>query len=288
MGRRKLRYHMVDVFTDCMFGGNQLAVFTNGRDVSATTMQAIANELNLSETTFVLPAEDATNDYRLRIFTPITELPMAGHPTVGTAYVLANEHMIERPEEDEETEVSFEENVGVIPVSIQYENGRPGLIRMTQPLPTFGPGYPDVTVIAEILGIEPESITDTNLPIEVASCGVPFLLVPLRDLPTIRRVRMNRDRWEQALRDFEAPHLFVFTSETVHDTSTVHSRMFAPALGIAEDPATGGASGPLGCYLVRHNVVPVAPTTVIISEQGLEMGRPSIILISFLSSTAAR
>ena len=275
MNRRKLHYHLVDVFTDCVFGGNQLAVFTNGRGLSATTMQAIANELNLPETTFVLPPLDPSHDFRVRIFTPIAELPMGGHPTIGTAFVLAGDYMIDRSETD--VQIQLEEEVGVIPVSIQFKKGQPSLIRMTQQLPTFGPEYPDVPTIAEILAIEPDAITDTNLPVQVVSCGVPFLFVPVRDLATIHRVRLHRGAWEQALRDFEAPHLFVFTREVERDDSTVHSRAFVPAFGVEEDPATGGASGPLGCYLVHHRVVSVDRTTVIISEQGFEMGRPSIV-----------
>lgn len=277
MGHRKLRYHLVDVFTDCIFGGNQLAVFTNGRGLTSTTMQAIANEFNLSETTFVLPPEDSAHDYRVRIFTPITELPMAGHPTIGTAYVLARDHMIERNEH--ESQILFEEEVGVIPVSIQYRGDDPSIIRMTQPLPVFGSIFPDVNLIADMLSIEPEAIADTNLPLQSVSCGVPFLFVPVRDLDAIRRIRLRREVWERVLRDFEAPHMFVFTRETVNEDATVHSRMFAPALGIAEDPATGGASGPLGCYLVHHKAVPVNRTTAIVNEQGFEMGRPSIIHI---------
>ncbi len=277
MARKRLRYHLVDVFTDCMFGGNQLAVFTNGRGVPATTMQAIANELNLSATTFVLPPEDPSNDYRVRIFTPVTELPMAGHPTIGTSFVLASERMIAGTGAGE-VNLRLEEIVGVIDVSLELEGGRPGLIRMTQPLPTFGPVYPDEGEIARMLGIEETMITDTGLPIATVSCGVPFLFVPVSDLAAIRRVRLDLGLWEQTLRDFEAPHVFVFTRETVHDTSTVHSRVFAPALGIPEDPATGGASGPLGCYLVRHGLSPESGT-VMVSEQGFEMGRPSMIQI---------
>jgi len=117
---RKLRYHLVDVFTDRQFGGNPLAVFTNGRGVSAETMQTIAKELNLSETTFVLPPEDASNDYRVRIFTPGQELPMAGHPTVGTTFVLAREHLIERGADGTATEIKLEEGVGTIPVRIEW------------------------------------------------------------------------------------------------------------------------------------------------------------------------
>lgn len=273
---RKLRYHLVDVFTDRIFGGNQLAVFTNGRGLSSQLMQSIAKELNLSETTFVLPPEDSENDYRVRIFTPSAELPMAGHPTVGTSFILAREHLIEL--DDEETTIRLEEGVGTIPVNIKFKDGAPDLIWMQQPLPRFGPRFEDAGLIAEMLSIAPEAI-EANLPMEVVSCGVPFLFVPLRDLESIRAVRFRLDVWERVLRDFASSQVFVFTKETEMENSSVHSRMFAPALGVNEDPATGGASGPLGCYLVRHRVFPASRKSEFTSEQGIEMGRPSIIKI---------
>jgi len=279
MALHKLRYHLVDVFTDYMFGGNQLAVFTNARGLSATFMQAIANEMNLSETTFVLPPENPAHDYRIRIFTPVTELPMAGHPTIGTSYVLAKECLVDRSDQETCLQIQLEEEIGVIPVTIQMRDHQPELIWMEQPLPTFGSEFEDVDIIAEMLNIDPGAIRETGLPMQVVSCGVPFLFIPIQDLASIRRVSLRREIWEQVLRDYEAMHVFVFTRQTERSDGTVHCRMFAPALGINEDPATGGASGPLGCYLVHHKIVPIKQTTHIISEQGIEMGRPSTIHI---------
>lgn len=273
---RKLRYHLVDVFTDRVFGGNQLAVFTNGRGIQPELMQSIAKELNLSETTFVLPPETAGNDYRVRIFTPGAELPMAGHPTVGTSFILAREHMIERGQE--EITIKLEEGVGTIPVQINFKDDQPDLIWMQQPLPTFGPRFEDARGIASMLSLSPEAI-ETEWPMEVVSCGVPFLFVPLKDLQSSRAIRFRIDVWERVLRDVGISQVFVFTKETELEGSSVHSRMFAPGLGIMEDPATGGASGPLGCYLVRHEVFPVSQRMEFTSEQGIEMGRPSIIKI---------
>jgi trans-2,3-dihydro-3-hydroxyanthranilate isomerase len=279
---RKLRYQLVDVFTNRQFGGNPLAVFTNGRGIGAGTMQAIAKELNLSETTYVLPPADAANDYRVRIFTPGQELPMAGHPTVGTTFVLAREHMIERGEDGAETEIKLEEGVGTIPVRIRWQGGAAGFIQMRQPLPTFGARVEDVSVVAEMLSIAPEEIAETNLPLEVVSCGVPFFYVPVKSLRAVQSIKFRVDVWENKLKDVVPPGVFVFTREVEFQGSTVHSRMFAPGMGVWEDPATGGASGPLGSYLVRHGVVAsgngggVAEFT---SEQGIEMGRPSFIKI---------
>ena len=274
---RKLRYHLVDVFTDRAFGGNQLAVVTNGRGISSELMQSIARELNLSETTFVLPPEDSANDYHVRIFTPSSELPMAGHPTVGTSFILAREHMIERASADE-TVIKLEEGVGTIPVTINFKDDQPDFIEMRQPLPKFGPRFEDKSLIAEMLSIRPEAIEEA-WPLEVVSCGVPFLYVPVKNLESVRSIRFRLDVWDRVLKDFASAQVFVFTTETEHEGSSVHSRMFAPGLGVQEDPATGGASGPLGCYLVRHKVFPSLEKAEFTSEQGIEMKRPSFIKI---------
>jgi trans-2,3-dihydro-3-hydroxyanthranilate isomerase len=273
---RRLHYHRVDVFTDRAFGGNPLAVFTNGRGVGSETMQAIAKEFNLSETTFVLPPDDPQHDWRVRIFTPSSELPMAGHPTVGTSFVLAREHMIRR--DGHETDIVLEEGVGPVPVRVSFESGEPVFAEMSQPLPNFGAELTDRKAVAAMLSLE-ESDVEADLPVEVVSCGVPFLYVPLRTLDAARRARPRPELIEAAATDGVPPEVFIFTREVEHEGSTVHSRMFAPGLGITEDPATGGASGPLGCYLVRHRLVECDPSAEILSEQGLEMGRPSFIRI---------
>ncbi len=257
-----------------MFGGNPLAVFLDGRGVSDAEMQALAREMNLSETTFILPPADPVNDFRVRIFTPGRELPMAGHPTIGTAFVLAREQMV--PAGGETVTIRLEEKVGLIPVRLEMKNGAPDKIWMTQPLPTFGPVFPNAAAAAAILGIDPAGVRN-DLPIEVVSCGLPFLFVPVRDLATMRKLSFNRDLGRSALESLEVQGVFAFAMEVENAGSTAHSRMFAPDLGIPEDPATGSASGPLGSYLVRHGVVPAQPKTSIVSEQGIEMGRPSFI-----------
>ena len=271
---RKLRYHLVDVFTNERFGGNPLAVFTNGRGVEPALMQTIARELNLSETVFVLPPEDPANHWRLRIFTPATELPMAGHPTVGTAYVLAREHLVDVT--GDETTIQLEEPVGVIPVTFSFDDRGALSISMTQPNPTFGPMMDDRAGIAALLSLSPDDLLP--LPIQVVSTGVPFVFVPVRDLDAMRRIKVRLDLWEQSLKDTPHPHLLTFTPEVEVAGSHVHVRMFAPAMGIPEDPATGGAAGPLGCYLVQHGLVKDSPAAII-AEQGFEMGRRSFLHI---------
>ncbi|NOT54256.1 MAG: PhzF family phenazine biosynthesis protein, partial [Deltaproteobacteria bacterium] len=250
-------------------------------------MQSIAKELNLSETTFVLPPDDPHHDCRVRIFTPAVELPMAGHPTIGTAFVLARAQATEQ--RTHPTSLTLEEGVGPISVSITWQEDSPVCVDMSQPLPVFGPHFLDTDVMARMLSVAPRAITDTGLPMEVVSCGVPFLFVPVRSLHEVRGIQFRRDVWDRALRGFEAPHVFVFTPETETREAHAHCRMFAPALGISEDPATGGASGPLGCYLLRHGLIGVDAQgeAHCLSEQGFEMGRRSFLRIQLTRTGGA-
>lgn len=274
MGVRKLAYRIVDVFTDRIFGGNPLAVFLDGRGLSEVEMQALAKEMNLSESTIVFPPDDAANHFKVRIFTPARELPMAGHPTIGTAFVLAREGRL--PESGDEVAIRLEEKIGVIPVRLHFQDGMPRMIWMTQPRPQFGPRVTKVNAVAEMLSIPPEEIDDA-LPLEIVSCGVPFLIVPIRGLATMRRLKFRADIAQRELEPFGVNEVLAFAREVECAGSTVHSRMFAPELGVPEDPATGAATGPLGCYLVHHRVVAADPTATIVSEQGIEMGRPSFL-----------
>ena len=257
-------YQLVDVFTDRPFGGNPLAVFKDGRGIRDDTMQSIAKELHLSETTFVLPPKSAgAADHRVRIFTPDTELPFAGHPTLGTAFVLSG---------GKDCAMRLEEGVGVISVTL-----REGFVQMVQPLPTFSGTTISRRMAADALGLAVEEVR-SDVPIQVGSSGVPFLLVPLANLKAVRRARQP-----SAL---EA-NVYVFALSAERSGSHVHGRMFAHGSGIGEDPATGSAQGPLGAYLVAHELVRVEPTTRIRSEQGFEMGRPSILDIEVDRTGAA-
>ena len=275
------RYVLVDVFTAEPFGGNQLAVFVDGAHVPEGLMQRIARELNLSETTYVLPPEDPANFCRLRIFTPLEELPMAGHPTVGSAFALAAEGRIPAP-----GSVRFEEGVGIIPVEVLGEPGRPSGGVMTQPLPEFGPRFGEPARIAEMLTLEARDLA-ADAPVEVVSCGVPYLLVPLASLAAVERARLRLDLWQELLGEFVTPHVFLFSRETLNEQATAHARMFAPAAGVPEDPATGSAAGPLGCYLVRHGLVASGDPAAIVCEQGFEIGRPSRIEVEIRGAREA-
>ena len=213
-------YHLVDVFTDRAFGGNPLAVFLDGNGLSDALMQAIAKELNLSETTFVLPPDEAKHDFRVRIFTPKSELPMAGHPTIGTAFVLTREGMLKK------REAVFEEGVGPVPVSIELGADGPGFVEMRQPLPKFGPRFEDANAVAEMLSLDRRAIRD--LPLEVVSCGNPFFFVPIDTLESIRRIRFRADLAERVVKETGATGVFVFTQEVEFEDSRLHGRLFAP------------------------------------------------------------
>ena len=268
-----LNYHLLDVFTDRQFGGNQLAVFPDPpKDLPRCTMQQIAQEMNLSEVTFLFPPADRANDYRLRIFTPAAELPMAGHPTVGAAYALA--HIGRLGSLEGARTIVFEEGVGPISVSIEAnEDGAPEEVWMRQPIPQFHDMFHDRRGIAEMLSLSEDDLVE-SAPLQVLSSGLPFLYVPVRSLEAIKRVQLKHDKWQNLLAGSNAENLFITTMETVCGSSTAHSRMFAPALGISEDPATGSASGPLGVYLLKYGL---AEADEMISEQGFEMGRRSMI-----------
>ena len=268
------RYLLVDVFTGEPFGGNQLAVFVDGAAVPERLMQPIARELNLSETTFVLPPADPENLCRLRIFTPLEELPMAGHPTVGSAFALAVEGRVTAP-----ATIRFEEGVGPVPVEVEGEGDRPTGAVMIQPLPAFGPRLDDPGRTAAMLGLDASDIVP-GLPLEVVSCGVPYLIVPLASLAAVQRARLRPDLWQELLGDFASRHVYLFSRETLGNDATIHARMFAPAAGVPEDPATGSASGPVGCYLVRHGLLAGGVRVPIVCEQGYEIGRPSRIEVA--------
>jgi trans-2,3-dihydro-3-hydroxyanthranilate isomerase len=275
---RSYRYLHLDVFTDRVFGGNQLAVYLDGRGLSTDTMQAIANEMNFSETTFVLPAEHPGADLRVRIFTPHEELPMAGHPTIGTAFALARSGAA-TPAHDT---LTFGLNVGPIRVSFEWQGADLVFAWMRQLDPTFGEPIRDRSGIMAALGLPPGLEERTGLPVQVVSCGSPFLLVPLARRADVDATVLDRSAYARfrANAGLDELPVFVFSPEPAGDNATVYSRMFGPGIGIVEDPATGGACGPLGSYLVKHDVVSIEAARALVNLQGVKMGRPSRMHIS--------
>jgi trans-2,3-dihydro-3-hydroxyanthranilate isomerase len=271
----KYRFYTADVFTDRPFSGNQLAVLPDARGLDSTSMQQIAREFNLSETTFVLPPENRKHTRRVRIFTPGGELGFAGHPTVGTAHVLAAIGDI--PLTGDTTRVVLEENVGPIPVAIRAEGGMPVYAQLSVArLPEVGPPPPATDRLARMLSLDPDDLLGDDMPPEAVSCGTPFLFVPLRNRDAVGRARLKLDVWEETLRDYLTDDVFVFALDPEREGSDVRARMFAPGFGVPEDPATGSACVALGGYLgsrsPRHE-----GTLRWVVEQGFEMGRPSIL-----------
>jgi trans-2,3-dihydro-3-hydroxyanthranilate isomerase len=272
---RSYRFLHLDVFTDHLFGGNQLAVFPDGRGLSSQTMQAIAKEMNFSETTFVLPAEQTGTDMRVRIFTPGSELPMAGHPTIGTTFALARVGVIP-PGSDR---IVLGLGIGPTPVTMTWTDRDLNFAWMTQSTPTVSRSNLDRACAAAALGLS-ESAVVATLPVEVISCGLPYVLVPLVSREAVDSAVLNRSAYDHLIDSAGTDGVFLFSTERRGDTATAYSRMFAPALGVHEDPATGSASGPLGCYLVRHRIVASESAGAMISLQGVKMGRPSHVHIS--------
>lgn len=277
MGISRYQYLHYDVFTDRRFGGNQLAVFPEAASLHAPTMQQIAREIGFAETTFVTAAERPETDVRMRIFTPGTEMPMAGHPVVGSTFALARAGRIEPGR----ASWVFGLNIGPTPVALEWNGNGLNFAWMTQRLPEFGPTFDDVGRVAAALGLDEEDVRATHLPIERVSCGVPFVFVPVAT-----RAAVDRAVPDMRLLDFEA---YIFTTDRAGaaDSATTYSRMFAPMLGVMEDPATGGASGPLGSYLVRHSVVNPEQARSILNLQGVKLGRPSWIHVSIESAKGA-
>ncbi len=278
---KEYRFFQVDVFTDRPFGGNPLAVFPDAEGLRTEEMQSIAREMNLSETTFVLSPEAADANFKVRIFTPAAELPFAGHPVVGTHWVLAHLGRVELCEPV--TQVRFELGVGVLPADLYVAAGQVERVVMTQDRPTFHAILEGVSELAQGLGLPAEAITETGLPVQLVSTGVPQMMVPVRSLKEVQELdasKLNTAVLNRVCDAVGTKCVMVFVLETERPESTVHCRMFAPLLSVPEDPATGSANGALGAYLVHHRAVSVTdPTTTIVSEQGAEIGRPSTLTV---------
>lgn len=278
---REYRFLQVDVFTDRAFGGNPLAVFPDAEGLTTDEMQRIAREMNLSETTFVLPPEVAEADFKVRIFTPKAEVPFAGHPLVGTHWALAYVGRVDLQEPI--TQVRFELGVGVLPADLHVANERVEKVVITSDRPSFHAILEDITDLARGLGLSPEAIGGEGRPVQVVSTGFPQMMVPIRSLADVKRLdpgAFDVAALNRACSAVDTDAVLVFTLETERPESTVHVRVFAPMHGVPEDPATGSANGGLGAYLVQHQIVPLdAPTVHILSEQGLEMGRPGTLYI---------
>ena len=263
------KFFTADVFTDRMFGGNQLAVFPDARGLDHAAMQSIAREMNLSESVFVFPAETAAGTRRVRIFTPGSELPFAGHPTVGTAFVLASTGEIAMT--GDTTRIVLEEGVGPVPVVIRSKGGRPVFSQLSAAkFPEEGPAAPSREELAAVLSLQPEQIAAGSNRPRAFSCGVPYLFVTVRDLEALAAIKFNSAEWEQHVAGSWATEIYVLTQPGSTD---VRARMFAPGLGIVEDPATGSAAAAMAGYLAPANPGDGMLNWTV--RQGVEMGRAS-------------
>jgi trans-2,3-dihydro-3-hydroxyanthranilate isomerase len=257
-------FRLVDVFTERPLAGNQLCVVPDGVEVPDGLMQALAQEIGFSETTFVTAAEGTR--YRMRIFTPAQELPFAGHPTLGTAYVLASEGRIGPSAVQEVAAGEFRVEV----------NLRGGRAKVLQHPPEFGTRLDDRPQLSAAVGLEPEEI-DAKIPAQAVSTGLNHLIVPARDTEAVVRAVPQAESIARLLAESGAEGLYLFTLTE----DGVKARMFVPDVGVIEDPATGSAAGPLGAYLVRYELHP--PGRIVI-RQGAEIGRPSVLYVEVVRS----
>jgi trans-2,3-dihydro-3-hydroxyanthranilate isomerase len=264
---KKLPFYIVDVFAEEKYAGNQLAVFRAAGELGGDTMQRIARETNFSETTFILSDEPRAGAFAVRIFTPGEEVPFAGHPTLGTAHIIRSEIL-----GDKAKAVSLQLKVGKIPVTF----GRDGYGWMKQIEPTFGKPHPAET-LAAILKLPIDDI-DNRFPVQEVSTGLPFFIVPLKTIAALKTAKIDRDRYFAYIKDASAKGILVFCPQTHEPGNDISVRVFVDYFGVPEDPATGSGNGCLAGYLVKHRYFG-KESIDIRSEQGYEIGRPSLLLL---------
>lgn len=279
---RTYRYRHVDVFTSTPFEGNQLAVFPEPHGLTTEQMQTITREMNFSECTFIFPPQAAGTDVRMRIFTPGEELPMAGHPTIGSTFALVREGTIKPGQPG----FVFGLGVGPTPVSLDWKGSELDFAWMTQKNPEFGAPVKDRAAFASAIGLRESDLADA--PIQIVSCGVAFLFAALRTRAAVDGINVDVKAYDAVCQKagIDNRPLFIFTTDRTgaQGDEAVYSRMLAPGFGIPEDPATGGASGPLGCHLFTHRLLDRGKLAHIVSLQGVKMKRPSTIHISIDAS----
>lgn len=268
---KKHAFYIVDVFAERKYAGNQLAVFRDASDISDKEMQQIAKEMNYSETTFILSEKEREGGYDVRIFTPEEELPFAGHPTLGTAFVIQHEIISEVVER-----ILLNLKIGQIPVTFIYKGEEIEILWMKQILPTFGQVL-DKEPVAKILRID-KSLIDDRFPVQEVSTGVPCIIVPLRSLKAVKRARVDKDKYFSFVNDIEAKGILIFCPETYFKENELNVRFFADYFGVPEDPATGSANGCLAGYLVKNRYFGAEHIDIRV-EQGYEIGRPSLLFL---------
>lgn len=274
---QQLTYYTLDVFTERRLAGNPLAVVVDGADkLSHAQMQAIAAEFNLSETVFVLPSQRPAHSARLRIFTPSRELPFAGHPTIGSAILLAE---LRSPPGTEEALIVLEQGIGTVRVGVRLRNGAPFAEFDAPKLPVEAGVLPPVDKIAAGLGLIPSEIGFENHRPTCYAAGNAFAFVPIASLDAIGKARINHPHWNEAFEEQGLVGAFLYTRQCQHTTSSFHARMFGPSHGIQEDPATGSAAVCFAGVIKHFDDLPDGSHRRVV-EQGYEMGRPSLISLT--------
>jgi trans-2,3-dihydro-3-hydroxyanthranilate isomerase len=267
----KHQFYILDVFAEEKYAGNQLAVVRDAADISDSQMLRITKEMNYSETTFILSEQPREGGYDVRIFTPAAEVPFAGHPTLGTAYIIQSEIMKEPAET-----VILNLKVGQIPVSFSYSDGKPDVLWMCQIEPVFGRTVVS-TDISDTLGLDGGDI-DERFPIEEVSTGMFFVIVPLKTLDAVKMAKVARDKYFRLIENLQAKAILVFCPQTYNRNNDLNVRVFCDYYGIAEDPATGSGNGCLAAYLVKHRYFGNDKIDIRV-EQGYEISRPSLLYL---------
>lgn len=274
---RRVKFKHVDAFTSQPFSGNPAGVITEAEGLTDEVMQQIAAEINLSETAFVFKPSTEEANFKVRFFTPLKEVALAGHPTIAAFHALAEEGAIFLSEPM--TKAIQETGAGLLPVEFHLERGRVKKIMSQQPKPTFEPYNKPLSELASALGIEESDISETDLPVEIVSTGLPDLIVPVKQLSAVEQIKPNFYDLTVLSQEAGVVSIHVFTFETITPVAMVHTRDFAPAVGIMEDPATGTANGALGAYLVKNTAVRGNSPITIVAEQGYILGRPSEVIV---------
>lgn len=280
---RKLRFVQADVFSDSPFGGNPVVVVPEGGPLSGNEMQSLARGMNFAETAYVVPSTDPAADFGLRCFTPTTEVAYSGHSLLGATFVLALEGLIPLPAAGSAVTVSL--GRALHPVTLRMWGDEVGRLATVDRPPEFGDVIDDYSTIAGALSIDPMEILHTGLPVQVVRTGLSSLIVPMSTLGALRGAMPIAQAVTKALQPLGAVCALAFCRQTLSPANDLHVRVFAPSLGIPEDPATGSANGALAAYLVRHEAVEARPVARLRSEQGSEIGRPSVIELEVDTST---
>ena len=274
-----LDYHTLDVFTDRRFAGNPLAVVLDADALDSDRMQIIAGEFNLSETVFVLQPVNPAHTARIRIFTPMMELPFAGHPTVGTATLLA-ELRLQGAANDHDSIIVLEETIGLLRVGVRFRAGLAAFAEFDAPmLPEEAGAPPPTERLAAAVGLMPSEVGFANHKPTQFTAGVPFTFVPVVSLEAIAKARVQSSYWPAAFGGSGSDKAYLYCRETVHNGAAFHARMFSPVSGIAEDPATGSAAAAFAAVIQRFDQ-PLDGVHKRLIEQGYEMGRPSHVALS--------